>query len=437
MPRRASGKEVLKHVAQMEAGKFVRRFDVIASAVAIVAAAFVVIVGPITASASMTTLPGNASTVNVASNCSARTAWHFVLPAGGDSPRPTFVSITAVFKTAGTVTYSGPFTHNNTQTPDDGTGFVTPTADTLLSATAVASGADAGDFFVLSSIICSGASPSTISTTVFDAASNAAWAGTEIAPASAYDTSTITAGATGTVNYTFFSNGTCQGGGTDAGAVAVDARSSTESALAASTYSFQATYNGDASHAGSTSPCEPFSVTAPTTGPTETSITTVVFNAATDAALIGGNLVAGGSVYDTSAVTAGATGTVSYRFWTNGDCGVSEHVAGTDAGTALAVGTHSSAKGPLTAGSYSFEAVYTSDNTSLFTGSTGACELFNVVAGGVGGSTATPSPTATPMGGVLAATGGTTPAEGFSLFLIAFGLLAMLGGALAWRRRRI
>jgi hypothetical protein len=554
MPRQASGKEVLKHVAQMEAGKFVRRFDVIASAVAVVAAAFVVAVGGITASASMTTLPGNASTVNVASGCSGMTAWHFVLPAGGDSPRPTFVSITAVFKTAGTVTYSGPFTHNDTQTPDDGAGFVTTTADTLLSATAVASRADADDFFVLSSIICSGASPSTISTTVFDAASNAAWAGTEVAPASAYDTSTVTAGATGTVNYTFFSNGTCQGDGTDAGAVAVGGRSSTESTLAASTYSFQARYNGDARHAGSTGPCEPFTVTAPTTGPTETSITTVVFNAATDAALIGGNLVrsgsvydtstvtagatgsvsykfwtngdcgvsehvagadagtalalgthssaegplttgsysfealytsantalftnatggceafsvtarptgptetsiatvvfnaatdaaliggnlvAGRSVYDTSTVTAGATGSVSYRFWTNGDCGVSEHVAGADAGTALALGTHSSAEGPLTAGSYSFEAVYTSDNTALFTGSTGACELFNVVAGGVGGSTATPSPTATPTGGVLAATGGITPVQGLAVFLIAFGLLAMLGGAFAWRRRR-
>jgi len=367
-------------MSRMEVGRFVRRFDAIAAAVAIVAAAFVLAVGAIAASASTSTLRGNASTVNAASDCSGATAWHFVLPAGGDSPRPTFVSITAVFKSAGTVTYSGPFTHNDTQTPDDGTGFVTPIADTLLSATAVASGSDADDFFVLSSIICSGASPSAISTTVFDAATNAAWAGIEVAPASAYDTSTVTGSATGTVSYIFFTNGTCNGDGTDAGTVAVGTHSITESALAAGSYSFQARYNGNATYAGSTSPCEPFSVTAPPTGPAETSITTVVFNAATNAALIGGNLVAGGSVYDTSAVTGGATGTVSYKFWTNGDCGVSENVAGTDAGTALALGSHSSPEGPLTARSYSFEAVYSSDNTALFTNATGSCELFSVTA---------------------------------------------------------
>jgi hypothetical protein len=534
----------------MEVGEFMRRFDVIASGVAIMAAAFAVAVGAIGASASTTTIPGNTSTVNAASDCSGATAWHFVLPAGGDAPRPTFISITAVFQTAGTVLYTGPFTHNGTQTPDDGTGFITPTNDTLLNATAQAGGADEDDFFVLSSIICSGASPSTINTTVFDAATNAAWAGTEVAPASAYDTSTVSAGATGTVSYTFFSNGTCAGDGSDAGTVAVGTQSSTESTLAAGSYSFQASYNGDASHAGSTSPCEPFSVTAAPTGPTNTSITTVIFNAETNTALVG-NLVAGGSVYDTSTVTNGATGTVSYLFWTNGDCGVSENVAGTDAGSGLALGSHSSTEGPLsagsysfeaaftsdntalftnatggcepfsvtvpppvaastttstavfdaatnaalidgnltasgsaydtstvtagatgtvsytfysngtcngtgtaagtglalgtksstegplTAGSYSFEAVYTSDNATLFTGSTGACEPFSVVAGGVGGSTASPSPTAAPTGAVLAATGGDTPAQGLALFLIAFGLLAMVGGALAWRRRRV
>jgi hypothetical protein len=405
--------------------KLVRRFDVIAGGMAIVAAAFAVAVGTVAASASTTTLPGNASTVNAASDCSGATAWHFVLPDGGDSPRPTFVSITAVFKTAGTITYSGPFTHDGTQSPDDGTGFVTPTADILLSATAVANGADADDFFVLSSIICSGASASTISTSVFNAATNAAWVGTEVAPASAYDTSTVTAGATGTVSYTFFSSGTCEGGGVNAGTVAVGTRSSTESALAAGSYSFRARYNGDGTHAASTSPCEPFSVAATPTGPTS------------NAALIGGNLAVGGSVYDTSTVTAGAAGTVSYKFWTNGDCGVSEGVAGTDAGTNLALGSHSIVKGPLPAGSYSFNAVYASDNTDLFTGSTGACEAFTVVTGGVGGSAPSPVPTATPEGAVLAATGGNTPAQALALLLIVFGLFVMVGGVLAWRRRRI
>jgi hypothetical protein len=253
------------------------------------------------------------------------------------------------------------------------------------------------------------------------------------APATVHDTTASSTG--GTVSYTFYSNGSCTGTGTPAGS---GTGSNTEGPLGVGSYSFTATFvpTDAAAAVGAVSACEPFTVTPPL-GPTATSITTIVFNAATNAALIGGNLVAGGSVYDTSTVTAGATGTVSYKFWANGDCGVSEEVGGTDAGTALALGSHSTAVGPLTAGSYSFEAVYTSDNNALFAGSTSACEPLTVVAGGVGGSMASPSPTATPTGAVLAATGGNTPAQGFALFLIAFGLLAMVGGALVWRRRRI
>ncbi len=53
-------------------------------------------------------------------------------------------------------------------------------------------------------------------TTVFDAATNTAWAGTEKTGASAYDTATVTGAGvtpTGTVTYTFFTNNTCTGTG--------------------------------------------------------------------------------------------------------------------------------------------------------------------------------------------------------------------------------
>ncbi len=54
-------------------------------------------------------------------------------------------------------------------------------------------------------------------TTVFDAATNAAWAGTEKTGASAYDTATVTGAGgvtpTGTVTYTFFTNNICTGTG--------------------------------------------------------------------------------------------------------------------------------------------------------------------------------------------------------------------------------
>src|SRR5258708_2416981 len=53
-----------------------------------------------------------------------------------------------------------------------------------------------------------GAGTSTTATTVFDAATNAAWSGTETTGASAYDTATVkssdTVTATGTVSYSFF-----------------------------------------------------------------------------------------------------------------------------------------------------------------------------------------------------------------------------------------
>ncbi len=67
------------------------------------------------------------------------------------------------------------------------------------------------------------AGTSTTDTTVFDAATNAAWTGTETAGAHAFDTASVipSAGitATGTVTYTFFPNAACTGTGTPAGTV--------------------------------------------------------------------------------------------------------------------------------------------------------------------------------------------------------------------------
>src|SRR5262249_3746568 len=82
--------------------------------------------------------------------------------------------------------------------------------------------------------------------TVFDAATNAAWSGSETTGASAYDTSSVSTSdgftATGTVSYTFFTNGSCQGGGSPAGTVTLTGtgavpNSNTEGPLAAGSYS--------------------------------------------------------------------------------------------------------------------------------------------------------------------------------------------------------
>jgi hypothetical protein len=229
-----------------------------------------------------------------------------------------------------------------------------------------------------------GSGTSHTDTVVFDASTNAQWAGTETAGASAYDTATVgtsdTITATGTVTYKFFPNGTCAAGtGTGAGTVTLTAsgavpNSNTESTLAAGNYSFQATYSGDANYGGSTSPCEPFTVGAGTS-----STGTVVFDASTNAPW-SGNENTGSSAYDTATVgtsdTLTATGTVSYTFFPNGSCGGTGALAGTVTLTASGAVPKSSTKGPLAAGSYSFQATYSGD--ANYGGSTSPCEPFSL-----------------------------------------------------------
>jgi hypothetical protein len=129
-------------------------------------------------------------------------------------------------------------------------------------------------------------------TTVFDAATNSAWSGTESPGASAYDTAAVTASGTvtpaGTVTYTFYTNGTCSGTGTSAGTVTLTAtgavpKSGTEGPLAAGSYSFQATYSGDSNYSGSTGPCEPFQVVGIVSQITPTSTTCTQFATGTAA----------------------------------------------------------------------------------------------------------------------------------------------------------
>jgi uncharacterized repeat protein (TIGR01451 family) len=223
-------------------------------------------------------------------------------------------------------------------------------------------------------------------TVVYDANTNAPWAGTEKTGASAYDTAIVTPSdgitATGTVDYTFFTNGTCQGTGSAAGHVTLDGagsvpHSSTETTLAAGSYSFQATYNGDSNYAGSTGDCEPFTVLK---GTSQTA--TTVFDASTKAAWAGTEKT-GASAYDTATVTPSdgitATGTVDYTFFTNGTCNGQGSAAGHVTLDGAGNVPNSETEGPLAAGSYSFQATYSGD--SNYAGSTGDCEPFTVLKG--------------------------------------------------------
>ncbi|HEV2414630.1 MAG TPA: Ig-like domain repeat protein, partial [Candidatus Dormibacteraeota bacterium] len=216
-------------------------------------------------------------------------------------------------------------------------------------------------------------------TTVFDAATNAPWSGTETTGASAYDTAAVTPSdgftATGTVTYAFFNNGACSGTGTSAGTVTLTAagavpNSSIEGPLAAGMYTFQASYSGDANYAGSTGPCEPFTVGK---GSSNT-VTTVVQNGTTT----------GASAYDTATVTTSdtivATGTVTYNFFNNISCSAPGNSAGTVTLTATGAVPNSNVEGPpLAAGMYSFQASYSGD--ANYIGSTGACEPFTILPG--------------------------------------------------------
>jgi hypothetical protein len=123
---------------------------------------------------------------------------------------------------------------------------------------------------------------STITTTVFDSAANAAWTNTETAGASAFDTAAVgprvdDLAPTGRVTYSLFSGDTCA---TSAAITRLNERtwpqqvtlsatglvpnSQATGPLASGEYSFRAVYSGDDNYAGADSACEPFSVaTAP------------------------------------------------------------------------------------------------------------------------------------------------------------------------------
>ena len=235
-----------------------------------------------------------------------------------------------------------------------------------------------------------GLASSSLSTSVFDAATNSAWSGSEVTGASAFDTATVSVSGptpTGTVTYSYFAGSTtCSG--TPASTQVVDLNpngsvpdSATTAVLTAGGYSFQASYSGDSDYSPSPlGACEPFSV-----GLASSSLSTSVVDAATSLAWSGSE-VTGASAYDTANVTSGTGvaippgGTVAYSYYQNNTCtgGPTATDVVTLSGGSVPVST---SQGPLGHGSYSFRASYSGDQ-NYRAAPLGACEPFSVAKAG-------------------------------------------------------
>ena len=177
---------------------------------------------------------------------------------------------------------------------------------------------------------------------------------------------------TGTVTFTFFSNNTCSGTGTAAGKGTLTsgvANSSSEGPLTAGSYSFEASYGGDANYQSSVGACEPFTVGTATT---VTTTTVQQGGSAVTAVALGSSVTDQATVSGTGA--GAPTGTVTFTFYSDSTCSGAGSAAGK--GTLTSGVANSSSEGPLTAGSYSFEASYGGD--SNYQSSVGACEPFTV-----------------------------------------------------------
>ena len=255
--------------------------------------------------------------------------------------------------------------------------FTPPSAGNYWDMILGANGGGEADWTLLQVAILPGAT----ATSVFDASTNMAWSGTETSGVSAYDTATVptsgTIAATGTVSYTFYTNGACSGAGSSAGSVALTStgavpNSNTEGPLAAGLYSFQAAYSGDTNYGGSTSSCESFTVLPPF-------VTTALFTSSGVSIPVGTSVPAGTRVYDTAnengvVGTFAPTGTVTYTFFTNSACSGSSMNLQVNLSNGLI--PNSTPTGPLTAGTFSYQASYSGDVN--YPPSTSPCEPFTV-----------------------------------------------------------
>ena len=191
------------------------------------------------------------------------------------------------------------------------------------------------------------------------------------------DSATVTGTAfgtpTGNVTFTWFTTSSeCSGASTGAGTIPLVAGvahpSTAFGPLAAGSYSFRATYNGDANYSASTGPCENLTVQKG-----NTSTATDIHNATHDTVT---TVRAGTPVHDQATVTGTAfgtpTGTVSFRWFTNGTCSGDSVSAGSASVNGAGIAHPSDVETPNAAATFAFQGTYSGD--ANYNTSTGPCE---------------------------------------------------------------
>ncbi len=170
---------------------------------------------------------------------------------------------------------------------------------------------------------------------------------------------------TGNVEFTFFSNDSCEPDGTDAGIAALDGNdpgtadgSDPQGPLAAGSYSFLAHYVGDDNYKSANAACEPLTVNKADLG-LVTEIHDVDENIVTSVPL-------GTTVHDqgnVSGIVAGfdPTANVDFTFYSNSSC-LGEGTPAGSIAVVTGVAHPSDNEGPLEAGDYSFKASYPGDD---------------------------------------------------------------------------
>ena len=180
--------------------------------------------------------------------------------------------------------------------------------------------------------------------------------------------------AGGTVQYEYFSSGTCSGSPTNVGSAVtvtngVVPNSPAQTFNTAGSYGYEAVYSGDSQDTGATSPCEPLTVTKATP-----SIATTLGS--------GGTVPAGTPITDLATLSAfsgsNVGGTVTFYYSTTNSCPTG---GATQVGSAITVsssGTATSGSATFnTVGTYYWYAVYSGDSNNV--GVTSACETLTVI----------------------------------------------------------